>query len=143
MNISDAGIALIKSFERLRLTAYKPTPDDVWTIGWGSTKDVEPGMQITEAEADERLLGDLADAETCVRKRTTGITITQGQYDALVSLVFNIGCGNFSGSTLLKRLLDGDDSGAADQFVRWNRQGNKTLAGLTRRRLAEANLFRS
>lgn len=143
MQISDAGIALIKSFEKLRLVAYKPTPDDVWTIGYGSTQGVEPGMQITEQDADERLLEDLDDAETCVNKRIAGIIITQNQYDALVSLCFNIGCGAFSGSTLLKLLLDGDDNGSAEQFVRWNKQGHKTLAGLTRRRLAETELFRT
>lgn len=149
MNIGERGISLIKSFEKLRLTAYKPTPNDVWTVGYGSTKDVEPGMTITEEEADERLLLDLHDAETCVRKRCTGINITQGQYDAMVSLVFNIGCGNFSGSTVLRKLLDGDDDGACEAFLMWIKQKNKktgaleTLAGLTRRRLEEQALFRS
>lgn len=143
MKIGERGIALIKEFEKLRLVAYRPTPDDVLTIGWGSTKGVTQGMQITEEEADERLIADLADAQACVNKRCTGIAITQNQYDALVSLVFNIGCGAFSGSTLLKLLLDGDDVGACDQLLRWNKQGHKTLAGLTRRRLAEQELFRA
>ena len=143
MNISERGIALIKSFEGLRLQAYMPTPDDVPTIGYGSTKGVSMGMEITKEDAHARLLADLADAETCVRKRCTGINITQGQYDAMVSFVFNVGCRAFSDSTLLKCLLDGDDDKAAEQFLRWNKQGNKVLAGLTRRRFEESELFRS
>ena len=143
MNISDAGLSLIKEFESLRLVAYLPTPDDVPTIGYGSTKGVKLGMEITPERAEELLREDVADAEDCVNRRTKGINITQGQYDALVSLCFNIGCGAFSGSTLLRCLLDGDDDGAANQFARWNKQGKKVLAGLTRRRAAEEALFRS
>ena len=143
MSVGEKGLALIKSFEKCRLVAYKPTPDDVWTIGWGSTHNVAPGMQITQEDADARLTQDLSDAETCINKRIAGISITQNQYDALVSLVFNIGCRNFNDSTLLKLLLDGDDDGAANQFIRWNKQGHKILGGLTRRRLAETQLFRS
>ena len=91
-----AGLAIIKGSEQCRLVAYKPTPDDVWTIGWGSTKGVTPGMEITAEEANARLSQDLSDAETCINKRINGIAITQNQYDALVSFVFNVGCRNFS-----------------------------------------------
>ncbi len=143
MNISERGLTLIKSFEGLRLQAYMPTPDDVPTIGYGSTRGVVMGMEITKEEAHARLLTDLAEAEACVNRRCAGITITQGQYDALCSFVFNLGCRNFSDSTLLKRLLDGDDDGASKEFLKWNRQGNRVLAGLTRRRFEESELFRS
>lgn len=149
MKISDFGVAFIRGYEKLRLTAYLPTPNDVPTIGWGHTRGVKMGDTCTREQADAWLLEDLADAETCVNKRIAGIAITQGQYDALVSLCQNIGCGNFAGSTVLRRLLDGDDDGAADAFKMWNKQrdkktgGMKELAGLTARRAAEKEIFRT
>lgn len=141
MKIGEAGISLIKSYETLQLVAYLPTPDDVPTIGYGHTKGVRLGTECTEEQADSWLLEDLADAERCVNRKIQGIVITQNQFDALVSFTFNVGCRAFSDSTLLKRLLDGDDLGCYDQFQKWNKQGNKTLAGLTRRRQEEAALF--
>lgn len=143
MNIGSAGITLIKDFEKLELVAYMPTPDDVPTIGYGHTKGVKLGDTCTEEQAEAWLLEDLSDAQTCVNKRIAGINITQNQFDAAVSLCFNIGCLAFSGSTVLRKLLDGDDSGAAEAFSMWVKQGHKTLAGLVRRRQAEADLFRS
>lgn len=147
--INEAGLDLIKSFEQCRLKAYKPTPDDVWTCGWGSTKGVTEDTEWTQEEADARLLEDLQDSENCVCLATAGTVISDNQYAALVSLVFNIGCGNFKTSTVLRRFLDGDDSGAADAFGMWVKQkdrktgGMKTLPGLVRRRAAEEALFRS
>lgn len=144
MKISDAGLALIKEFERLRLKAYPDpaTGGDPWTIGVGHTgPDVYPGLVIDEAQADELLRQDIEKFERCV-----GIAVndlTQQQFDACVALAFNIGCGAFAQSTLARKLAEGDTSGAADQFLRWNRANGKVMAGLTRRRQAERALFLS
>ena len=142
MKCSDAGIALIKEFEGCKLTAYPDpaTGGDPWTIGIGSTKDVYPGLIITEEQAVDRLRADLEATERCINNSVRG-TITQNQFDSLVSLVFNIGCGNFGKSTLLRRLNQGDDDAAAEQFLVWNKAAGKVMAGLTRRREAEQELF--
>ena len=139
MNIGSAGIALIKEFEGCRLQAYQDSVG-VWTIGYGSTTDVGPGQAITQAEAEDRLLEDLKHAETCVNGAVT-VPLTQHEFDALVAFVFNLGCGNFRKSTLLRKLLDSDFDGAALEFRRWDKAGGQVLAGLTRRRAAEAELF--
>lgn len=140
LKTSDSGVDLIKSFEKLRLKAYKPTPEDVWTCGWGSTKGVTESTVWTEEEADEHLRKDLLVAERCVNA-SVFVDLTQLEFDALVSLVFNIGCGAFRGSTLLRLLNDSRHDDAAQQFGRWNKQAGKELAGLTRRREAEKELF--
>ena len=141
MNIGQAGIDLIKSFETCRLKAYLPTPEDVWTCGWGHTgPDVEETTLWTQEHADAAFLADIAWVERCVNKAVTA-QVNQSEFDALCSLCFNIGCPKFSGSTLVKLLNQTDYDGASAQFARWNRQGNKELAGLTRRRTAETALF--
>ena len=142
MKLGDKGAALIKSYETLQLSAYLPTPDDVPTIGWGHTRGVAMGDTCTLEQAEKWFAEDIAWAEDCVQRAVTA-QLTQDEFDALVSLCFNIGCKAFSGSTLVKRLNDGDYDGAADQFGRWNKQAGKTLAGLTRRRNEERNLFES
>ena len=142
MKIGKHGIDIIKEFEQCRLLAYKPTPDDVWTCGWGSTKGVTEGTTWTQEEADQHLLDDLAWVESCVNKAVTA-QLTQNEYDALCSLCFNIGCTNFGKSTLVKLLNEGDYDAAAKEFGRWNKQAGKELAGLTRRRDKEAELFES
>lgn len=86
------------------------------------------------------LLQDVADAEKCVGKNVR-VPLTQNEFDALVSLTFNIGCRAFSGSTLLKLLNSSDYDGAAQQILRWDKQAGKPLAGLTRRRKAEKEMF--
>lgn len=138
---------LIKQHEGLRLEAYMPTPDDVWTIGWGHTKTARPGMRITEGRAQELFDSDVAWAVDAVNAKVK-VGLTQNQFDALVSFTFNVGSGAFSRSTLLKRLNAGDYDGAAAQFHRWNKQRGrdgkmKVLRGLTRRRAEEAELFLS
>lgn len=140
MNISDAGLNLIKSFEALRLKAYKPTPDDVWTIGYGHTKNVGDGDTCTDGQALNWLREDLGWVESCINKNVK-IPLVQNEFDALCSLVFNIGCTAFAGSTLLKLLNNADYDGASAQFGRWNKQEGKELATLTRRREAERELF--
>ncbi|HCJ29398.1 MAG TPA: muraminidase [Pseudomonas sp.] len=142
MKTSQRGIDLIKSFEGLSLTAY-PDPGtgaDPWTIGYGHTKGVKQGMKITENWAEELLRDDLAEFEAAVNGMVK-VRLCQHQFDALVSLTFNIGASAFSDSTLLRLLNSGMYDDAALQFQRWNRAGGNVLAGLTRRRMAERKLF--
>jgi lysozyme len=136
---SKAGLNLIKEFEGLRLTAYL-CPAKVWTIGYGTTKGVKPGQRITEAQAEELLREDVAAFERGVADAVTG-PLAQHQFDALVSLAYNIGLGAFRTSTLLRLLNKGEYASAAKQFDRWNKAGQKVLAGLKRRRAAERKLF--
>jgi len=138
--ISAEGLALIKAFEGLRLQAYK-CPADIPTIGYGSTgPHVRMGMTITETEAEDLLVKDLARFEKTIDE--IGGAMTQGQFDALVSLAFNVGAAAVARSTLLTMHKAGDYAGAAQQFARWNRAGGRVLAGLTRRRAAEAKLYK-
>jgi lysozyme len=139
--IGGKGLALIKTFEGCKLKAYK-CPAGVWTIGYGSTgAHVQPGMVMTQAEADTLLRKDLARFEDAVRRFAP--RATQGQFDAMVSLAFNIGIAALQRSTVLRRHNAGDHEGAAAAFMMWNKAGGKVLNGLTRRRAAEANLYRS
>lgn len=142
MNISQDGLELIKSFESLCLMAYMPTPNDVPTIGYGSTRGVTMGDTCTESEALQMLKEDCSEAEGCV-SMAVDVELSQAQFDALVSLVFNIGCGAFRGSTLLKLLNAGDYKNSAHQFNRWTKQNGKDLNGLIARRAAERALFES
>lgn len=137
--INNNGLDLIKHYEGLRLEAYQCSAG-VWTIGYGSTRGVKPGMVIDEAEAEHRLRVDVAFAEIAVNKLVT-VDLTDDQHAALVSFVFNLGAGNFGKSTLLRKLNAGDYEGAADEFPRWCRTGGRVLAGLKRRREAEKALF--
>jgi len=143
MRTSQNGIAVLKHFESCSLSAYPDpaTGGAPWTIGWGHTgPEVIPGLVWTQAKADAQLLADLAERELAVSCSVTK-TVNQGQFDALVDFVYNLGAGNFEGSTLLKLVNAGDMSGAAAQFARWNRAAGKPMRGLTRRRAAEAALF--
>jgi lysozyme len=137
---SAAGLELTKQFEGLELKAYQDSVG-VWTIGYGHTgSDVKAGLMITEAQASVLLAADVAWAVTCVNKSVTS-AINQNQFDAMVDFVFNLGCAAFAQSTLLRMVNAGDLAGAAGQFGRWNKAGGKVLAGLTKRRMAEAALF--
>lgn len=139
MTTSDAGIQLIKKYEGCCLDAYL-CPAKVPTIGYGHTEGVKLGMRITQEQADSLLKGDLVSREAAVR-RLVRVPVTQGQFDALVSFVYNIGTGAFEKSTLLKKLNAGDTRGASAQFAVWNKAGGKELPGLTKRRAAERALF--
>lgn len=137
--IGPKGLALIKSSEGLRLKAYR-CPADVPTIGYGSTgPHVRMGMTITEAEAEALLRKDLARFEAGVVKLAG--PMTPGQFSALVSFAFNLGLGALGKSTLLKKHKAGDFAGAKAEFAKWNRAGGRVLAGLTKRRAAEAELY--
>ncbi len=136
---SQAGINLIKSFEGCKLTAYQDSVG-VWTIGYGHTANVYSGMKITEAQAEAYLKQDLKTSENAVNNKVT-YSIKQNQFDALVSFTFNVGSGNFGSSTLLKKLNQGDISGAANEFTKWIYAGGEILDGLVRRRAAEKEMF--
>ena len=136
MKASDILIAKLKEFEGCKLKAYK-CPAGVWTIGYGTTKGVYAGMEITYAEAERMLRKDLAIFETFVN----GLNVckTQGQFDALVDFAYNLGCGNLATSTLLKYIKAGKPVGLIrEQFLRWNKAGGKVLKGLTLRRQWES-----
>ena len=131
---------LIKKWEKLRLVAYLPTKYDVWTIGWGHTLGVKQGDKITEAEAQAFFEQDTDWVEKAI-KELVKVPLNQYQYDALASLIFNIGRTQFSNSTLLRKLNAKDYQGAADQFLVWNKQNGKTLSGLVKRRTEEREYF--
>lgn len=144
MKTSQAGIDLIKRFEGLRLEAYKCL-GGIWTIGYGTThypdgSKVKEGDTCTEEQAEEYLRSDLEEFERCVSLAVRD-PLTQHQFDALVSFVYNVGCGAFRKSTLLRMLNDGADMSAAEQFLRWNKVGAQEVKGLTLRRQAEMELF--
>ncbi|UUW16942.1 lysozyme [Serratia ureilytica] len=146
MKISDDGMALIKRFEGLRLQAYQDLVG-VWTIGYGWTQPVAgrkvgAGMAIDAATAERLLICGVAQFEQGV-ERLVAVTITQGQFDALVSFAYNLGLRALENSTLLRRLNAGDRQGAADQFGRWVNAGGVRLDGLVARRAAERALFLS
>jgi lysozyme len=149
MRTSPEGIALIHSFESLKLDAYKdPGPSGLpITIGWGSTRDetggpIKLGDRWSKERADARFAADLDKFERGVIETLNGSHVSQSQFDALVSFAYNLGLGNLGGSTLLKKHRAGDYVGAANEFQKWNRAGGKVLNGLTRRRAAEAALYR-
>jgi lysozyme len=136
---SNAGLAIIKRSEGLRLTAYQDT-GGVWTIGYGHTgPDVHQGLTITEARADELLRADIMEAEGDVR-RLCPVT-TQNQFDALVSFTFNLGGGQLEKSTLRRLHNEGKYAEAQGQFGRWINDNGRELPGLVTRRADEAELY--
>lgn len=141
--IGPRATALLHHFEGCRLAAYKDAVG-VWTIGWGNTfyedgVPVAPGDKITQARADELFVHIVAKFEAAVEKAAPGSP--PSQFGALVSFAYNVGIGALNGSTLLKLHKAGNIAGAAEQFLRWDKAGGKTLAGLTRRRAAERLLY--
>ena len=135
--VSD--VSLIKQWEGLRLEAYTDF-GGVWTIGYGHTATAHRGMRITEEEAERLLRVDVAWAEEAIN-RNVKVDLTQNQYDALASWVYNLGETNLRRSTLLRKLNGGDYRGAGKEFLRWNKDEGVTLDGLTRRREAEVALW--
>lgn len=139
MNTSPKGIALVKEFEGLRLKAYQ-CPGGVWTIGYGHTAGVKPGMVITKALAEEYLKADLIAFERYLNG--LGLDLNQNQFDALISFIYNVGTGNFSNSTLLRKVrANPQDNSIMDEFLRWVYSKGRVLPGLQRRRLAEMKLY--
>lgn len=144
MKTSSKGIDFIKSFETLQLKAYKAVQTErYYTIGYGHYgPDVIPGTTITEAEAEQMLAEDLAGTERAVSNATAGWNLKQCQFDALVSLAFNVGVNAFRNSTLLKLVKQGVcEADIRAEFGKWVHSDGKQLPGLVRRRNAEADLF--
>lgn len=136
MKTSQKGIELIKKFEGCVLTAYKPVAaEKYYTIGYGHYgADVSAGMKISSAQAEAYLIADLASSEKAVA--STGLSLNQNQFDALVSFTYNCGAGN------LKKLVKGRSlSEIADALLLYNKGSGKVLAGLVKRRKAERELF--
>jgi lysozyme len=140
MKISEQGLKLIKCYEGLKLKAYR-CPAGKKTIGYGHVILPTEGLtHITQEKADELFLGDVKWAEDCVNK-SVKTPLSQNEFDALVSFVFNLGSGAFVGSTLLKYLNLSRLTEAGAQFDRWTRAKGKVLPGLVKRRASERKLF--
>ena len=139
MTTSPEGKNIIKSFEGLRLEAYR-CPAGIPTIGWGHTKGVRMGQHITREQAEDMLVEDIAPIEHLLN--ALGINFRQCQFDALVSWIFNLGEGNFKQSTLLKKIMaNAKDEEISDEIVKWVYAGKEPLPGLMNRRVMEAALF--
>jgi len=141
-----AGIDMIKSFEGFRGTPYK-CPAGIPTIGYGATfypngkKVTMTDAAITEEQATDLLAHMLVSFEKYVDSYCID-TITQNQFDALVSFTYNLGPANLKASTLLKKVnTNPNDESIKLEFLKWVKAGGKTLKGLVRRREAEANLY--
>ena len=137
MKISNAGLDIIKRYEGCELEAYK-CPAGVWTIGYGHTKGVKPGMKITVAKAEAYLKADCKSSEKAVNKYMKKYNFNQNQFDALVSFTFNCGAGN------LKSLLDNgkrDIETISKKIPAYCKANGHTLAGLLKRRNSEKALF--
>tara|TARA_R110000765_G_scaffold416683_1_gene518649 strand:+ start:344 stop:787 length:444 start_codon:yes stop_codon:yes gene_type:complete len=141
MNISEEGLSLIKKFEGCELKAYQDSVD-IWTIGFGHTKNVKEGDEINQEEAENMLQEEMPEYEGYINSLVT-VPLEQCQFDALCAWVYNLGPTNLKESTLLKLLNAGDYHLIPSQIKRWNKAGGKTLEGLIRRREAEALLFES
>jgi len=144
MSTSQNGINLLSSFEGFELTAYL-CPANVWTIGFGTTVypngvKVKKGDVCTEVQAKAYMAHNLKKFELTVNDAVT-VSLNQNQFDALVSLAYNIGTNAFKNSTLVKKLNAGDIRGAADQFDVWVNAGGKRMQGLVNRRAKEKALF--
>lgn len=143
MKASQAAVELIKRFESLQLEAYL-CPAGVRTVGWGHTAGVQPGQRITAAQAEEFLQFDIEQVESDLA-HVIPIALTQGEYDALVSLCFNLRGGARRlpriAPKLVEKLLAGDRVGASIELLDINRANGEPMLGLTRRREAERALF--
>ena len=139
MNVSQKCVDLIKHFEGFEDTAYL-CPANVWTIGYGRTRNVKEGDRITEPQAERDLLEELEEFKHQVL-HSVKVELTQNELDALTSWTYNLGVGNLKSSTLLKKLNAGSKDEVPAEMLRWNKASGKVLAGLTKRREAEAELW--
>ena len=139
MKISQEGIALIKHYEGCKLESYQCSAG-VWTIGYGSTKNIKEGMSIDAEKAEQLLVKDLAIFEKEV-KNLVSVPLEQNQYDAIVSWTFNLGSSNLKASTMLKVLNNGVYEAVPEQLKRWNKVKGVVNDGLVKRRKSEALLF--
>lgn len=145
MKVNQLGIELMHHFEGCKLKAYQCSAK-VWTIGWGNTyyankRKVKKGDVITQKEADDLFEIIMNDFAIEVRKSLTK-KVNENQFSALVCFAYNVGMANLKRSTLLRKVNNNpSDPTISNEFMRWNRAGGKVLAGLTRRRKAEMELY--
>ena len=145
MKLNKEGADLIKSFEGCKLKAYQCSAKK-WTIGYGNTffEDGTPvvaGNAISQQKAEDLFELISADFSAKVAKLVTS-NVTDNQFGALTSFAYNCGVVNLQKSTLLKKVnANHNDPTIKDEFLKWNKAGGKVLAGLTRRREAESNLY--
>ncbi len=137
--INQVGLNLIKEFEGLRLAAYKCSANK-WTIGYGHTKGVYSGQQITKDQAEAFLIDDIQDAQSAICG-LVNVPLNDNEYAALVCFTFNVGVGQFRNSTLLKILNKNMHDAVPSQLMRWNKVNGEEMGGLSRRRKAEAKLW--
>jgi lysozyme len=144
MKLSQNGVNFIKAHEALRLKAYQDSKG-VWTIGWGHTKGVKPGDVITREQAEQFIRDDFAWVERTLNSDlVTGRDkplVTQNEFDALCSLVFNIGSDAYLESTVRRKIKQGDKMAAARAFKMWVYSEHKFIQGLANRRADEVRLF--
>ena len=145
-SINTAGLALIEQFEGLKFEAYL-CPAGVWTIGYGHTRGVHPGMVMTKEQAQQALQDDLLTAEGAVESAVGDAATTDNRFAAMVSLCYNIGAANFRTSTVLRDHRAGNYPAAGEAFLSWNKIAKggvlQPSLGLTNRRNAERALYMS
>lgn len=140
MTALELAAKIVRQFEGCCLTPYEDVAGK-WTVGVGHLiPEDQPIQDITQEEAESLFFVDLSLANDCVSDCVTS-DITDNQRAALISFVFNLGCGALKRSTLLKKLNAGDTVGACQEFAKWSYAGGRQVNGLLRRRTAEAALF--
>lgn len=141
MRTSKKGIDLIKGFEGFRAEAYK-CPAGVWTVGYGTTKNITAGMVVTETQAENLLKDHLEKTEDMLT--ALNLYVTQSQFDALMSFVYNCGIGAFRHSGLFAAIKNNPDGADVEhEWLKWTKAGGKELAGLVKRRKKELELYKS
>ena len=140
MKCNELGLYIIRKWESLRLKAYQCSAG-VWTIGWGHTKGVKQGDVCTIEQANIYFKEDVEEKELQIN--SLDLQLTDNEYSALVSFIFNIGIGNFNKSTMLRLLKQNKKIEASNEFQKWNKCKGAILNGLTNRRRDERNLFLS
>lgn len=142
MKTSDKGIEQLKTFEGFRSMPYTDTGGK-WTVGYGHLMvpgdGLVQGSPITMGQATQLLRQDLHTAEECIN--STGVELDQNEFDALVSFVYNLGCGAFQRSTLLKFLKAGNKNAAAGEFPKWSMVNGNHSSSILKRRFAEQDCF--
>lgn len=141
MRINAAGIEIIRNAESLRLEAYL-CPGGVWTIGWGHTRGVYPGMTCTEEQAELWLEQDIESSEKAIHELIT-VPLNKNQFSALVSWAFNVGWGRVHDSTLRRLLNQGKYDTVPEQLRRWVRAAGQVMRGLVSRREREIDLWKT
>ena len=146
-SVPPEAVGLVTQFEGFSATPYQD-PVGVWTIGYGSTRDLDGSpvcattLPVTDDQGAALVRRDLMDsALEC--SRSVKVHLTATQLAALEDFIYNLGAANFRSSTLLRKLNSGDYAGAAAEFDKWDQAGGKVLAGLLRRRQAETVLFQT